>query len=125
MAASAASANGGGSIVSSFGSVIALSPVISRHRAPDSSRGTLSAGADMHETGRCVFRRRSRSGHTARMDMTWTGYVAATLTTVAFLPQTIKTIRSRDTRSISLWMYLVFTVGVVFWLVYGIVLDSW
>ena len=58
------------------------------------------------------------------MDMTWTGYVAATLTTAAFLPQTIKTIRSRDTRSISLWMYLVFTVGVVFWLVYGIVLDS-
>lgn len=59
------------------------------------------------------------------MDMTWTGYVAATLTTAAFLPQTIKTIRSRDTRSISLWMYLVFTVGVVFWLVYGIVLHSW
>ena len=59
------------------------------------------------------------------MDMTWTGYVAATLTTAAFLPQTIKTIRSRDTRSISLWMYLVFTVGVVFWLLYGIVLHSW
>ena len=78
----------------------------------------------MHGTDRAVFRRRSRSGHTARMDMTWTGYVAATLTTVAFLPQTIKTIRSRDTRSISLWMYLVFTVGVVFWLVYGFVLDS-
>jgi MtN3 and saliva related transmembrane protein len=59
------------------------------------------------------------------MDMTWTGYVAATLTTVAFLPQAIKALRTRDTRSISLGMYVVFTVGVAFWLVYGFVLDSW
>ena len=59
------------------------------------------------------------------MDMTWTGYVAAFLTTVAFLPQAIKTLRTRDTRSISLGMYVVFTVGIVFWLIYGFVLDSW
>jgi len=59
------------------------------------------------------------------MDNEWPGYVAATLTTLAFLPQTIKTIRTRDTRSISLGMYVVFTVGVAFWLAYGIVLHSW
>jgi len=59
------------------------------------------------------------------MDLTWTGYVAATLTTLAFLPQAIKTLRTRDTRSISLHMYVVFTVGVAFWLVYGISLHSW
>ena len=59
------------------------------------------------------------------MDMTWTGYVAATLTTLDFVPQALKTLRTRDTRSISLGMYVVFTVGVVFWLVYGFVLDSW
>jgi MtN3 and saliva related transmembrane protein len=59
------------------------------------------------------------------MDTEWTGYVAATLTTVAFLPQAIKTIRTRDTRSISLGMYVVFTIGVAFWLAYGIVLESW
>lgn len=53
------------------------------------------------------------------------GYVGATLTTLSFLPQTIKTIRSRDTRGISLGMYAVFTVGVAFWLGYGIVLMSW
>ena len=61
----------------------------------------------------------------APMDMTWTGYVAATLTTLAFVPQAIKTLRTRDTRSISLHMYVVFTIGVAFWLMYGIVLHSW
>ena len=55
----------------------------------------------------------------------WLGYVAAVLTTVSFLPQAIKTIRSQDTRGISLGMYAVFTVGVAFWLGYGIVLQSW
>jgi MtN3 and saliva related transmembrane protein len=53
------------------------------------------------------------------------GYVGATLTTLSFLPQAIKTIRSRDTHGISLGMYAVFTVGVAFWLGYGIVLMSW
>jgi MtN3 and saliva related transmembrane protein len=59
------------------------------------------------------------------MDMTWTGYVAATLTTVAFLPQALKALRTKDTRSISLGMYVIFTVGVGFWLAYGFVLHSW
>lgn len=64
-------------------------------------------------------------GDTPGMDMTWTGYVAATLTTLAFVPQAVKTLRTRDTRSISVQMYVVFTIGVGFWLVYGIVLRSW
>lgn len=64
-------------------------------------------------------------GDTPGMDMTWTGYVAATLTTLAFVPQAVKTLRTRDTRSISVQMYVVFTIGVAFWLVYGIVLRSW
>ena len=59
------------------------------------------------------------------IDLTWTGYVAATLTTLAFVPQAVKTLRTRDTRSISLYMYVVFTVGVGFWLLYGIALHSW
>ena len=47
------------------------------------------------------------------------GYLAATLTTVSFFPQAVKTLRSRDTRSISLRMYLLFTTGVIFWSIYG------
>lgn len=57
--------------------------------------------------------------------MEWLGYVAATLTTVAFVPQALRTIRTRDTRGISLAMYVVFTVGVAFWFGYGLVLGSW
>ena len=56
--------------------------------------------------------------------MEWTGYVAATLTTVAFIPQALKTLKTRNTRGISLGMYVVFTVGVGFWLMYGIYLHS-
>lgn len=59
------------------------------------------------------------------MTLEWTGYVAATLTTLAFVPQAVKTIRTRDTRSISLGMYVVFTVGIMFWFGYGLVLGSW
>lgn len=53
------------------------------------------------------------------------GYVGAFLTTVSFIPQAVKTIRTRDTRGISLGMYAVFTVGVACWLGYGLVLGSW
>jgi MtN3 and saliva related transmembrane protein len=55
----------------------------------------------------------------------WPGYVAAMLTTLSFVPQAAQIIRSKDTHSISLPMYLVFTVGVAFWLGYGVVLGSW
>ena len=55
----------------------------------------------------------------------WLGFIAATLTTAAFVPQALKTLRSRDTRAISLGMYVVFAIGLCFWLAYGIVLGSW
>ena len=52
------------------------------------------------------------------------GFAAAFLTTVAFLPQTVRVVRTRDTRSISLAMYVLFTIGVALWLVYGILIGS-
>ncbi len=57
--------------------------------------------------------------------MEWMGYMAAVLTTVAFVPQALKTIRSRDTSGISLAMYVIFTVGVACWFGYGVFLVSW
>jgi MtN3 and saliva related transmembrane protein len=57
-------------------------------------------------------------------NMEWAGYLAAVMTTLAFVPQAIKTIRTKDTRSISLGMYVVFTAGIAMWLVYGIALNS-
>lgn len=48
------------------------------------------------------------------------GNIAAFLTTVSFLPQAIKTIRSKNTRQLSLPMYLLFVSGVALWVFYGI-----
>jgi MtN3 and saliva related transmembrane protein len=52
------------------------------------------------------------------------GYLAALLTTASFLPQAVLTIRTRDTASLSLSMYGIFTLGVSLWLVYGIFLHN-
>lgn len=52
------------------------------------------------------------------------GFMAAFCTTAAFLPQAMKTIKSKDTASISLWMYVIFTAGVFLWLVYGIAIGN-
>lgn len=48
------------------------------------------------------------------------GYIAAFCTTSSFLPQAILTIRTKDTDSLSLGMYSLFTTGVILWLVYGL-----
>ena len=48
------------------------------------------------------------------------GYTAAALTTIAFLPQAWMVLRTRDTRSLSLPMYVIFTAGVLSWLAYGV-----
>lgn len=53
------------------------------------------------------------------------GGVAATLTTLSFLPQVWQVWRTRHTKDISLGMYIAFTSGVALWLIYGILLDSW
>ena len=52
--------------------------------------------------------------------ITYVGYAAATLTTLSFVPQAVKIIRSRDTHGISIEMYSAFTFGILLWLVYGI-----
>ena len=53
------------------------------------------------------------------------GYTAAALTTCSFVPQAVLTLRTRDTRGISLGMYSAFTLGVALWLVYGLMLGEW
>ena len=52
------------------------------------------------------------------------GCIAAISTTVSFLPQAIKVIKTRDTGALSLLMYSIFTFGVALWLVYGILLQD-
>ncbi len=53
------------------------------------------------------------------------GYLAATLTTISFIPQVIQVWRSKNTKDISLGMYSIFSVGILVWLIYGLLLGSW
>lgn len=53
------------------------------------------------------------------------GYLAACLTTSAFIPQAVQVWRTQRTQDLSLGMYLVFTLGVLLWLVYGLVIGAW
>ncbi|OCN05285.1 hypothetical protein A4S06_09260 [Erysipelotrichaceae bacterium MTC7] len=52
------------------------------------------------------------------------GYIAATLTTISFVPQVIQVVKTKDTSSISLGMYSLFVIGVALWLVYGLVIGD-
>ena len=52
------------------------------------------------------------------------GYIAAFLTTAAFVPQTYHSWSTRDLSGISLPMYTMFTIGVGFWLFYGYLIGS-
>ena len=58
------------------------------------------------------------------MNLEWLGYAAAVLTTGSFIPQAVMTIRSRNTSGVSLAMYVIFTLGVALWLLYGIAVKS-
>ena len=53
------------------------------------------------------------------------GYVAASLTTAAFVPQAMKTWRTRRADDLSLGMFLLFCAGLALWLVYGAVMEAW
>jgi MtN3 and saliva related transmembrane protein len=53
------------------------------------------------------------------------GYLAAACSTLSFAPQAWKIIRSRQTRDISLGMYLLTVAGFALWLGYGIALRQW
>jgi len=53
------------------------------------------------------------------------GYLAATLTTISFIPQVLHTWRLRSAHGISFGMYAIFTSGVALWLVYGLLLGAW
>lgn len=53
------------------------------------------------------------------------GSVAAVLTTIAFLPQALHSWKTRDLSGISLPMYSLFSLGVAFWLMYGLMIASW
>ena len=57
--------------------------------------------------------------------ITLLGFLAGACTTTAFLPQVIKTWKMKETKDLSLAMFVIFCTGIFLWLVYGIVINDW
>jgi len=56
--------------------------------------------------------------------ITYIGLAAGFCTTVAFLPQVIKTWKSKSAKDLSLGMYSIFCMGIILWLTYGILVSD-
>jgi MtN3 and saliva related transmembrane protein len=54
----------------------------------------------------------------------YVGYLAGLLTLIGYLPQTIKTIRTRKTRDLSLGTFLVIGASAVLWAIYGLAIKQ-
>ena len=53
------------------------------------------------------------------------GLIAAFCTTLSFLPQALQTIKTKDTKGISLSMYSLFTFGTLLWFTFGIMSTNY
>ena len=52
------------------------------------------------------------------------GYFAAVLTTLAFIPQLIKTLKTKKAEDVSLTTLIMFLTGVAAWIIYGVQISS-
>jgi MtN3 and saliva related transmembrane protein len=62
------------------------------------------------------------------MEMNWNteiiGIIAGFLTTICYIPQVIKIVTTNQTKDISMPTYIVLTIGIIFWLIYGVFKNS-
>ena len=58
------------------------------------------------------------------MNPTTLGLFAGTLTSIASIPQLVKTLRSKHARDISVWQPLLLAIGIALWLVYGLLIRD-
>ena len=58
------------------------------------------------------------------MNPTTVGLVAGALTSIAAIPQVVKTIRTRHARDISIWQPLLLFFGVALWMIYGMLIHD-
>ncbi|HEY5523526.1 MAG TPA: SemiSWEET transporter [Desulfuromonadaceae bacterium] len=58
------------------------------------------------------------------MTATTVGLVAGTLTSIASIPQVVKTLKTRHVRDISVWQPLFLAFGVALWMMYGILIND-
>jgi len=53
-----------------------------------------------------------------------TGLIAASLTTFAFLPQSIRAIRTKHTGDLSLTTLIMLEIGIIIWIIYGAMISN-
>ncbi len=57
----------------------------------------------------------------------WTtiiGFLAAAFTTISYFPQVAKTLKTRETKDLSLMMYVILSAGLCLWFIYGLLLNE-
>ncbi|MBD3426121.1 MAG: hypothetical protein GF409_02695 [Candidatus Omnitrophica bacterium] len=59
-----------------------------------------------------------------RLHISLIGFAAGICTTLSFVPQVVKILRTKRARDISLYMYIILTLGIFLWLVYGILIGE-
>lgn len=52
------------------------------------------------------------------------GYAAGILVVISLLPQTIKSWRTRSTKDLSLWRYIVYCTGLILWVTYAVIIKN-
>lgn len=52
------------------------------------------------------------------------GYIAGILVVISLLPQTIKSWKTKQTRDLSLWRYVVYIMGLILWITYAIIIKN-
>lgn len=52
------------------------------------------------------------------------GFCAGICTTISFLPQIIRVVRTRKTRDLSLWAYILLACGLFLWVIYGVLVNA-
>ena len=52
------------------------------------------------------------------------GYLSGAFTTIAFLPQVIKSIITKNVSGLSMYMYIIYCMGLIFWILYGVYLFN-
>ena len=55
----------------------------------------------------------------------FSGFLAAILTTFAFIPQVIKTYKIKKAEDISFYMLIIFLIGIISWIIYGLRINSY
>lgn len=52
------------------------------------------------------------------------GYIAGLLVVLSLLPQAIKSWRTKSTKDVSLWRYIIYSVGLVLWIAYASIIHN-